>query len=319
MAASFPSVEPYDQGMLDVGDGNLVYWETCGNPAGTPVVMLHGGPGQGCSAKMRQNFDPVRYRAVLFDQRGCGRSRPHVSDPAVDLRHNTTAHLVADLERLRVHLGIERWLLFGASWGTTLAVVYAARYPQRVSGVVLTAITATRRREIDWLYHGVGRFFPEAWENFRAGVPAADRDGNLVAAYARLMEAGDQATLNAAAVNWCIWESTVLSLEPGAKPEDFGGEPTPDMVSFARLTAHYYANAGWLPDNAVIEAASTLGGIPCLLTHGRLDLSCPVETAFELAQAWPGARLLIDDQSGHRVNQTKRTWMHAALDEFAAR
>ena len=169
MTELYPPIEPYDQGLLDVGDGNLVYWETCGNPDGKPTVMVHGGPGQGCAPRMRRMFDPSAYRAVLFDQRGCGRSRPHASDPGTSLEHNTTDHLVADMERLREHLGIERWLVTGGSWGTTLGLVYAERHPHRVTEIMLSAISTTRRSEIDWLYRGAGRFFPEEWERFRDG------------------------------------------------------------------------------------------------------------------------------------------------------
>ena len=188
MTELYPLIEPYDQGLLDVGDGNLVYWETCGNPDGKPAVMVHGGPGQGCAPNMRRMFDPSRYRAVLFDQRGCGRGRPHASDPGTSLAHNTTDHLVADMERLREHLGIDRWLVTGGSWGTTLGLVYAERYPHRVSEIMLSAISTTRRSEIDWLYRGAGRFFPEEWERFRYGSGAAGLDGDVVARYARLME-----------------------------------------------------------------------------------------------------------------------------------
>jgi proline iminopeptidase len=312
-------VEPYDRGLLDVGDGNLIYWETCGNPAGKPAVMVHGGPGQGCSPGMRRMFDPDRYRAVLFDQRGCGRSTPHASDPAADLTHNTTSHLVADMELLRAHLGIDRWLLTGGSWGTTLALVYAERYPDRVSEIMLSAISTTRRSEIDWLYRGVARFFPEEWQRFRDGAALADPDGDLPAAYARLMEDPDQLVRSSAAASWRSWEDVVLSLEPNAGPGVRDDQPDRDVLAFVRICAHYYAHAGWLEDNAVIRDAGRLAGIPGVLIHGRLDLSCPVHTAWELAAAWPGAELLIDDHSGHRGSDVKRAWMLAALDKFASR
>ena len=213
--------------MLDVGDGNLVYWETCGNPDGKPAVMVHGGPGQGCSPSMRQMFDPDRYRAVLFDQRGCGRSTPHASDPATDLRHNTTDHLVADMERLREHLGIDRWLVTGGSWGTTLGLVYAERYPHRVTEIMLSAISTTRRSEIDWLYRGVGRFFPEEWERFRDGAARAGDDVDLVAAYARLLEDPDPQVQEPGRARWRRWEDVVLSLEPGADAAVRSGPPDP--------------------------------------------------------------------------------------------
>jgi proline iminopeptidase len=315
MTEWYPPIEPYDRGLLDVGDGNLVYWETCGNPDGKPAVMVHGGPGQGCVPRMRSTFDPERYRAVLFDQRGCGRSRPHASDPATSLRPNTTDHLVADMERLREHLGIDRWLVTGGSWGTTLGLVYAERYPHRVSEIMVSAISTTRRSELDWLYRGAARFFPEEWERFRHG----GGDGDLPRAYARLMEDPDPEVRNRAAVNWRRWEDTVLSLEPNAPPAADEDPPGEDTLAFVRLTAHYYSHGGFLEDGAVIRDAGKLAGIPGVLIHGRLDLSCPAVTAWELARAWPGAELLVDDHSGHRGSPVKRAWMLDALSRFAAR
>lgn len=310
----FPETEPYDHGMLDVGDGNLVHWETSGNPDGKPAVMVHGGPGQGTSPNMRRMFDPERYRAVLFDQRGCGRSTPHASDPAADLRVNTTEHLVADMERLREHLGIDQWLLTGGSWGTTLALVYAQRYPHRVSQIMLSAISLSQRSEIDWLYRGVRRFFPEDWAAFRAGAPDA-ADDELPAAYARLME--NPAARNRAASMWRTWEDTVLSLEPNAPPVSRDEPADADTLAFVRICAHYYANSAWLAEGAILRDAKLLAGIPGVLIHGRLDLSCPVQTAWELARAWPGVQLHVDDHSGHRGSEVKRTWMVDTLARFA--
>jgi proline iminopeptidase len=315
----YPPIEPYDQGLLDVGDGNLVHWEACGNPDGKPAVMVHGGPGQGIAPNMRRMFDPERYRAILFDQRGCGQSTPHASDPATDMRHNTTEHLVADMELLREHLGIRRWLLTGGSWGTTLALVYAERHPQRVSEIMLSAIWTARRSEIDWLYRGVRLFFPEEWQRFRDGAAETEGDGDVVAAYARLMEDPDPQVRNQVAGAWRRWEDTVLSLEPGAKAHVHNGPPGDDVLAFARICAHYYSHAGWVEENAVIRDAGRLASIPGVLIHGRLDLSCPVQTAWELARAWPGADLLIDNHSGHLGSDTKRAWMLDTLDKFASR
>ncbi|GAA4533329.1 prolyl aminopeptidase [Amycolatopsis samaneae] len=314
MAALFPPIEPYDHGMLDVGDGNRVYWETCGNPGGKPVVMLHGGPGQGCSPQMRRMFDPARYRAVLFDQRGCGRSVPHASDPATDLRHNTTGHLVADMERLREHLGVDRWLVIGGSWGTTLALAYAQRYPRRVTEIVLQSISTARRSELDWLYRGAARFFPEAWEVFSNGVPEGE---DLLAGYSRLMSDPDPGVRDRAVNAWCTWEDAVLSLEPNVPRTVHSGHPDPGDAAFARLTAHFYSHAAWLEENALIRDAGRLAGIPGVLVHGRRDLSCPVDTAWELARAWPGAELLVDDDSGHHGSDRKRAWALRALARFA--
>jgi proline iminopeptidase len=246
MTELYPPIEPYDSGLLDVGDGNRMYWEACGNPAGKPAVMVHGGPGQGCVPRMRQMFDPGRYRAVLFDQRGCGRSAPHASDPATSLRHNTTDHLVADMERLRESLGIERWLVIGGSWGTTLALTYAERHPHRVTEIMLSAITTHRRWELDWLYRGAGQFFPEEWERFRDGAARAGMGDDLAAAYARLMEDPDSQVRDQAASSWRRWEDVVLSLEPAAPPVVDQGPPGPDVVAFVRLCAHYFSNAAFL-------------------------------------------------------------------------
>src|SRR5450755_4771015 len=217
MAAPYPPIEPYDHGMLDTGDGNLVYWEACGNPDGKPALVVHGGPGSGCSTGPRRGFDPDRYRLVLFDQRGCGRSTPHASDPAADMSRNTTGHLLADMELLREHLGIDRWLLCGGSWGSALILAYAERHPHRVSEILISAVTSARRSEIDWLYRGAAWFFPEAWEQFRAEIPEHDRDGDLLAAYARLMENPDPQVRTRAAIAWGGWEDAVLSLEPSAR------------------------------------------------------------------------------------------------------
>ncbi|HEX3590478.1 MAG TPA: prolyl aminopeptidase [Pseudonocardiaceae bacterium] len=315
MTELYPLIEPYATGMLDVGDGNRIYWETSGNPDGKPVVLVHGGPGQGSHPNMRRGFDPRRYRIVLFDQRGCGRSTPHASDPATDLSHNTTDHLVQDMERLREHLGIDRWVLTGGSWGTTLALVYAQRHPERVSQIMLSAISTSRRTEIDWLYRGVRRFFPEEWAALRAGAPDAAED-ELPAAYARLLADPDPEVRNRAAVTWRGWEDTVLSLEPNAPPVT--REPADrDTAAFVRICSHYYAHAAWLAEGAVIRDAGKLAGIPGVLIHGRLDLSCPVDTAWELASAWPGVELLVDDHSGHRGSDLKRTWMLATMARFA--
>src|SRR5213593_2492547 len=191
MTELYPEIEPYEQGFLEVDDGHRVYWEACGNPTGKPAVVLHGGPGSGCTTEHRRYFDPAAYRIVLFDQRGAGRSVPHASDPAVDLSTNTTHHLIADIELLRDHLDIERWLVLGNSWGATLALAYAERHPHIVTEIVLASVTMTRAADIHWLYHGVGRFFPEEWGRFRDGVPPAERDGDLVAAYHRLLNQPD--------------------------------------------------------------------------------------------------------------------------------
>lgn len=322
MTMLYPPIEAYDQGMLDVGDGNLVYWEVCGNPDGKPAAFVHGGPGSGCSVNMRRSFDPERYRIVLFDQRGCGRSTPHASDPATDLRVNTTEQLLADMERLREHLGIERWLLFGGSWGSTLTLAYAERHPHRVSEIVLVSVTTTRRAEIDWLYRGVGRFFPAEWERFRDGVPAADRDGDtpaLLATYARLMGDPDPAVRERAAIEWGAWEDAVISLEPKGRPNSYSNRPPAALLAMCRICAHYFSNGAWLEEGILLRDAGRLAGIPGVLIHGRLDLSGPPDTAWELARAWPDAELALVQDSGHTGSDAMRARIRTALDGFAGR
>jgi proline iminopeptidase len=315
----YPPIEPYDHGLLDVGDGNRVYWETCGNPDGKPALVVHGGPGSGCGTGSRRSFDPERYRIVLFDQRGCGRSTPHASDPAADMGVNTTEHLLTDMELLREHLGIERWLLFGGSWGSTLILAYAERHPDRVSEIVIPSVTTCRRSEIDWLYRGVGRFFPEEWERFRDAVPEAERDGGLLAAYARLMESPDPAVRERAAADWLAWEDAVVSREPKGKPNAYSDRPPAAQLAFVRICAHYYSNWAWLEDGVLLREAHRLTGIPGVLVHGRLDMGSPLGTAWELVQAWPDARLVVVEDSGHTGSETMMAELLAAIDGFASR
>ena len=215
MTDLYPEIEPHEHGMLEVGDANLVYWETCGNPRGKPAVVLHGGPGSGCSPRFRRFFDPSAYRVVLFDQRGCGRSTPHASAPDTDLASNNTANLIADIERLRQHLDIDRWLVFGGSWGSTLALAYAETHPDRVTEMILFGVTTGRRSEFDWTFRGgVAVFFPEQWERLRAGVPVAERDGDIVEAYHRLLHDLDPTVRQRAAEAWCMWESATPAWPP---------------------------------------------------------------------------------------------------------
>jgi proline iminopeptidase len=313
----YPPIEPYEHGRLDVGDGNLIYWETCGNPLGKPALVVHGGPGSGCSVGMRRSFDPDRYRVVLFDQRGCGRSTPHASDPATDMSVNTTEHLVHDMERLRQHLGIDRWLIFGGSWGATLTLAYAERHPDRVSEILLVDVTTSRRYELDWLYRGVGRFFPEEWERFRDGVPEAERGGDLLAAYSRLLESPDPMVRRQAAVAWSAWEDAVLSLEPAGAPHPFSDRPPEAVMALVRICAHYFSHAAWLEEGELLANAGRLAGIPGVLVHGRLDLSGPVDTAWALAKAWPNAELFVLNDSGHKGNDSMTDLILTALDGFA--
>jgi proline iminopeptidase len=317
MAEMYPPIEPYDTGMLDVGDGNHVYWEACGNPDGKPAAVVHGGPGSGCTSGHRRCFDPERYRVILFDQRGCGRSTPHAADPTTDMGHNTTWHLVSDMELLREHLGIDRWLLSGGSWGSTLILAYAQRHPERVSEIVISAVTAGGHDEIDWLYDGVGRFFPEAWERFRVG--SGDNGGDLLAAYARLMEDPDPEVRARAANDWVAWEDAVISLEPNGRPNAYSDRPPAPLVAFVRICAHYFSHYAWIDDGALLRDAGRLAGIPGVLIHGRHDLGGPVGTAWKLARAWPGAELCVIEDSGHTGSAAMTARKRRALDDFARR
>ena len=318
MSELYPEIEPYEHGMLDVGDGNLVYWETCGNPAGKPALVLHGGPGSGCTPGWRRYFDPAAYRIVLFDQRGCGRSTPHASDPQVDLATNTTHHLLADIELLRRQLGIDRWLLIGASWGSALGLVYAETYPERVSEIVLFSVVSNTHREVEWITRDMGRVFPAEWERFRDGVPPADRDSNLADAYARLLHDADPAVREQAAINWCAWEDTHVSLVPGHQPSARYRDPVFRMA-FARLVTHYWRSAGWLEDGFILQNAHKLAGIPGVLIQGKLDVSGPPDVAWNLTKRWPGCEFILIDDAGHGSGDSTSEAIIAATDRFATR
>ncbi|MEO3977663.1 prolyl aminopeptidase [Streptomyces sp. CAU 1734] len=319
MRELYPPVEPYETGMLDVGGGHLVYWEVCGNPRGRPALVVHGGPGSGAGPGWRRYFDPARYRTVLFDQRGCGRSTPHASDPATSMESNTTHHLIADMELLRERLEIPRWLLFGGSWGSTLILAYAERYPERVSEAVISGVTTTRRSETDWLYRGLGRLFPEEWERFLAGAPGTGRDGDVVAAYARLTGHPDPAVRERATADWCAWEDAAVSAEPGGGAKPYSSRPPAARLALARICSHYFSHGAWLEEGELIRDAGRLAGIPGVLIHGRLDLSAPLGTAWELGRAWPGAELRIVENAGHTGGPATRALELGALERFKDR
>lgn len=314
----FPAIEPFAQGSLDVGAGNHVYWEMCGNPDGKPAVVVHGGPGSGATPWWRGFFDPVAYCVVLFDQRGCGRSTPHASDPTTDLGVNTTPHLIADIERLRTHLGIDRWLVLGGSWGSTLSLAYAVQHPERVTEMVLFAITTTRRREVEWITRTVGRVFPEAWASLVAGVPAAERDGDLAAAYQNLLSSPDLEVRTKASLGWCAWEEAIVSIHQGSTPNPRYQDPV-FRIAFTRIVTHYFGNAGFLDDDAIVGHLDRLAGIPAVLVHGRLDASCPLDTAWHIARAWPDAELVVVEDAGHAGDESMNAVLVDALARFATR
>ncbi|MDS1115660.1 prolyl aminopeptidase [Gordonia westfalica] len=296
----YPEIEPYESGHLDVGDGQQIYWETTGNPDGKPVVFVHGGPGGGTSPAQRRFFDPARYRIVLFDQRGCGQSRPHIADGA-DLSVNTTPHLIADMEKLRTHLGIDRWQIFGGSWGSTLGLAYAQAHPDRVTELVLRGIFLLRRSEIDWYYNGgASHIFPDVWETYLEPIPTDERDGDLVAAYHRLLTSDDASVARAAARAWTGWEQATSYLLP--RPEEPGqgaDEAHRFDLAFASIENHYFVNHGFLDDGQLLDNIDAIAHIPGVIVQGRYDVVCPMRSAWDLHRAWPAADLHIVDDAGH--------------------
>ena len=308
----YEPIEPYRSGHLDTGDGHTLYWELCGNPAGTPAVVLHGGPGGGCTPFQRRYFDPARYNVLLFDQRGCGRSTPHAS-----LDNNTTWHLVADIERLRVMLGIERWVVFGGSWGSTLALAYAETHPEAVRALVLRGIFTLRRAELLWYYQeGASWLFPDLWEHFLAPIPEAER-GDLMAAYRRRLTGGDAAERDRAARAWSLWEGTTLTLLPDPAMAAQHGDAA-FALAFARIENHYFVHGGWLEDGQLIRDARRLADIPAVIVQGRYDMATPAKTAWDLHRAWPEAEFLIVDDAGHAASEPGiLSALIAATDRFA--
>jgi proline iminopeptidase len=307
MRELYPEIEPFDTGMIEVDSRHRLYYEQCGNPQGKPVVLLHGGPGAGCSAKMRRFHDPERYRIVLFDQRGSGRSTPHA-----DLVDNSTWDLVADIERLREKLGIERWQVFGGSWGSTLALAYAQAHPRRVTELVLRGIFMLRRWELTWFYQeGANRLYPDAWEQYLAAIPEVER-GDLISAYNRRLTSNDEATRLSAARAWSVWEASTSLLTPDEAFID-GHRDAHFALSFARIESHYFVHGGFFDvEDQLLRDAHRLQGIPGVIVHGRYDVVCPIQNAWDLHKVWREAKLLISPNAGHSAYEAENT---AALVE----
>lgn len=297
--------DPVTSGRLDVGDGHLLAYEVLG--AGAPVVYLHGGPGSGCTARARRLFDPRRHRAVLVDQRGAGRSTPHASEPHFPWASLDMDRHVADIERLREHLGIERWAVFGASWGSVLGLTYAQRHPDRVAAVVVAAVSTGTAEDVDWLTVQAGRFFPEQWEAFREHVPPDLRHLRLVDAYHRLLMDPDPVVHDAAAAAWCRWEDAHVATTPGATP-DPRYDDARFRLAFARQVTHCWHNDSWLAPGEIVANAGRLQGIPGWLVHGRLDVSSPLDRPWRIHRAWPASQLVVveDGHGGDEMWQVCR-------------
>ena len=293
----YPPIVPFKSGMLDVGNSHQIYWELCGNPAGKPAVFLHGGPGSGCGPDHRRLFDPQRYCVLLFDQRGCGRSTPHAS-----LEANTTWHLVADIERLRTMLGVSTWLVFGGSWGSTLALAYAETHPEHVSELIVRGIFTVRREELLWYYQeGASWLFPDEWEHFLAPIPLDERH-DLINAYHRRLTGSDSTAQLAAAIAWSQWEGRTITLLPDADVDAAHVDPH-YAIAFARIENHYFLHNGFLEDQQLLRDAPKLHAIPGVIVQGRYDMATPAKTAWELHKAWPQAEFHLVADAGHAFSE----------------
>jgi proline iminopeptidase len=293
----YPEIEPFETGMLDVGDGHTIYWERVGTKGAKPAVFLHGGPGGGISPRQRRQFDPKLYDVILFDQRGCGRSTPYAS-----LEANTTWHLVADIERLRDMCGFEKWLVFGGSWGSTLALAYTETHPERVSELVVRGVYTLTRAELEWYYQfGVSEMFPDKWERFQAPIPEAER-GDMMAAYRRILTGADRERQIEAAIAWSSWEGQTITLLPEPETSDRFAEAD-YALAFARIENHYFVHGGWLEERQLLRDAWKLKDIPGVIVHGRYDMPCPAKYAWELHKAWPKAEFFLVEGAGHAYSE----------------
>lgn len=302
MRSFYPEIEPFHTGMLDVGDGHQIYWEASGNPEGKPVVFLHGGPGGGTTPNHRRLFDPAKYRIILFDQRMCGKSTPHASEPDADLSTNTTWYLVADIEKLREYLDIEQWQVFGGSWGSTLALAYAEAHPDRVTEIVLRGIFTLRQAELEWFYEGgAAALFPDLWEAYTSVVPASER-GSYIRAFYRMLNDPDPAVHEPAGVAWTTWEASTITLLPRPELIEAWSDPA-YALAFARIENHFFVHKGWFDEGQLIANAGLLRRIPAVIVQGRYDICTPAFTAWDLHQAWPEADFRLIPDAGHAFDE----------------
>jgi proline iminopeptidase len=294
MLTSYPAIQPYEQHLLPVDKPHQLYVEVCGNPEGQPILFVHGGPGSGCSEDHRRYFDPNKYRIILFDQRGAGRSTPHA-----DLSENTTQALISDMEHIREFLGVEQWVLFGGSWGSTLSLVYAQTYPERVCGLILRGIYLNRQHDIDWLYNGAGAnyVFPDYWENFTAAIKL-NGHSNYIEAYNAVLTGTDEVARMAAAKAWSAWEGSCIALQLSQEALDSMTDPH-FALSLARIECHYFLNNCFLEPDQILKNMDKIQHIPAIIVHGRYDMVCSVENAWTLHKAWPGSTLHIIPDAGH--------------------
>ncbi len=313
MRELYPPIDPYNSGTLQVSDLHTIYYEEAGNPQGKPVVFLHGGPGGGITPSYRQFFDPAKWRVVLFDQRGCGRSTPHA-----ELRENTTWDLVSDIERIRTHLGIDRWVVFGGSWGSTLSLAYSQTHPDRCQGLILRGIFMLRRKELLWFYQeGCSYIYPDAWEEYLKPIPPEERH-DLISAYYKRLTSDDPAVRLAAARAWSVWEASTSKLLPDTNlKERFAEAEFAD--AFARIECHYFVNKGFFEqDDQLLQNIDRIRHIPGVIVQGRYDVVCPAVSAWELHRAWPEAELILVPDAGHSMNEPGiRTALLEASDRFA--
>lgn len=294
----YENTQPYDQGMLDVGDGHSIYWEVCGNPKGKPVLVVHGGPGSGATAYWRQFFDPNRYRIILFDQRGCGRSIPHAADTIEALKENTTAHLISDIEKIRNLFNIDKWMLFAGSWGTTLTLAYAITFPTRVAEIVMWAVVTTRKHEIDWLTWTMGELFPEEFENLLNFLPELIADRNIPLGFNKLLMSPDPHVHLPASFAWCAWEDRITTLGNTVVPKP-KYQNDRFRLGFTRLVTHYFGNYAFLPDDYITGRIESLRHIPIIMVRGRLDISSPLSIIWNIHKALPLSDLYLVDEAGH--------------------